>query len=108
MFSFLRKKSTVPRAGQPAAPGRSPAAARALDPDDLHVETIDEWFVRTTRMILNRARRDAAPDGKRKSRDEQRVEALEQENAALKADNERLSSEVVALRTMLYARERKD
>jgi hypothetical protein len=108
MFSFLRKKPTVPRAGQPAAAGHSRAAPRQPGPEDAHVETIDEWFVRTTRRILNKGRRDAEPDGKRRSPHAQRIDALEQANAALKADNERLSSEVVALRTLLYAQERED
>ena len=47
-------------------------------------------------------------DGKRKSPQDQRIEALEKANAALKADKERLSSEVVALRTLLYGRDRED
>ena len=104
MFRLFRKPAASPGAGAPVAAGRAPSAASgAVDPS---VETIDDWFVRTTRLILKQARRGAGPDGKRKSDYEQRVVALEQANAALKADNERLSSEVVALRTLLYPQRR--
>ena len=96
------------RAGQPVTADHAPAASRPLDPDDPPVETIDEWFVRTTRRLLRPGRQGAGADGKRKSPHEQRIDALEKANAALKADNERLSSEVVALRTLLYSRDRED
>ena len=108
MFSFFRKQLRMPGAGQPAAAERPSAASRALDPSDPYVETIDEWFVRTARMLLRKARPGADADGKRKSPQEQRIDALEKANAALKADKERLSSEVVALRTLLYRRDRED
>lgn len=106
MFSFFRKRPTAPRAGQAAAADRQPLASRAFDADDPAVQTIDDWFVRTTRMLLRQARLGAEADGKRKSAHEQRIEALAKENAALREDNERLSSEVVALRTTLYSRRR--
>ena len=102
MFSFFRRQPKAPRRGQAAAAERARAGTRAADAGDPHVETIDEWFVRTARMLLRQAKPGAGPDGKRKSAHEQRIEALERANAALKTDNERLSSEVVALRTLLY------
>ena len=106
MFRFFRKRPKA--AGQGTAAQRPSATPRPLDPDDPPVGTIDDWFVRTTRRLLKRARPGAGPDGSCKSPHEERIAGLEQANAALKAENERLAGEVVALRTLLYGSDRKD
>jgi hypothetical protein len=78
---------------------------RARDDPTAH-GPIEDWFVRTTRKLLTKARQSAAPAPSQVSPLQQRIAALEADNARLRADNERLADELRVLRTPAGVRPR--
>jgi hypothetical protein len=87
---------------------RTGAPALALrshhDPAEHEHGPVEEWFIRTARILLGSRKNSAAAGTPKPSPFQQRIEVLEAENALLRADYHRLAEEVVALRTLVYVR----
>ena len=81
----------------------SAGASRASRHDGEH-EPVEDWFVRTTRVVLGSLRTGAGRAQRRPSPLQQKIATLEAQNASLRVEVQRLADEVVALRTLTYLR----
>jgi hypothetical protein len=77
-----------------------PHGARA---DDEH-GPVEDWFIRTAKILLGPLKGASAGKDRQSSPLQQKIAALEAENAQLRADAQRLADEVISLRTLIYVR----
>jgi hypothetical protein len=82
----------------------APALRSRHDPAEHEHGPVEEWFIRTARILLGSRKNSAAAGTPKPSPLQQRIVVLEAENALLRADYHRLAEEVVALRTLVYVR----
>jgi hypothetical protein len=92
---FARRRHGHP----PEVPAPRPTR---LDSDAEH-GPVEDWFVRTARLLLGPLKSARAKE-RQLSPLQQQLASLAAENALLRADAARLAEEVVALRTLVYVR----